>query len=162
MMDDIVQYRSMQPGEEVEVFDLLQRTFHEFVAPDFSQEGIDAFFHEVNLATIRKHLQEGHFIMLAVVANKIVGMLDIRDNDHITFFFVDKLHHRKGIGRELLDMGTRHCQSAHPTASAIDVHASPYSVPIYEKLGFQRSGQEAEVKGIWYVPMKMDLNAPSR
>jgi len=35
------------------------------------------------------------------------------------------------------------------------VNSSIYAIPVYEKFGFEKNGQELEVNGIRYQPMKL-------
>jgi uncharacterized damage-inducible protein DinB len=48
-MEEPVIYRSMRLGEEVEICDFVKCSFDQFVAPDYSQEGIDEFMKREHL-----------------------------------------------------------------------------------------------------------------
>jgi predicted GNAT family N-acyltransferase len=159
MKSDLIQYRMMQAGEEAEVFALVKQTFQEFVGRDYSQEGINTFFRSVTLESIKKRPQENHFIMVAYNnnSNKIIGVLDIRGYNHISLFFVDKAYHQRGIGRALLDKALERCKNSASAVTQIDVHASPFSVPIYEKLGFHQAGAETTSDGIRFIPMMREV-----
>ena len=37
------------------------------------------------------------------------------------------------------------------------VHASPYSIPVYKKMGFIETGNMMEENGIKYLPMEMTI-----
>ncbi|MBN1384202.1 MAG: GNAT family N-acetyltransferase [Elusimicrobia bacterium] len=157
MNHTLIEYRMMQSGEDAEVFALVERTFREFVGSDYSQEGVDTFFRTMTPEFIREH--KNHFIMVAKNGSKIVGMINIRSYSHICLFFVDRAWHRKGIGRTLLDKTLEHCRINAPAVTKITANASPYSVPIYEKLGFLRmSSEELIHQGMRYNPMAKELN----
>jgi len=160
-MMEKVACRLMKAGEEAKVFDLVERTFHEFVAPDFSPQGVETFFRSVNLPAMTKRPQENHIIMVALLGDTLVGMLDIRDNNHICLFFVDKEHHMRGIGKQLLDAAIVHCLACDPSVEETEVHASPFSVPIYARLGFETDGEEQESHGIRYTRMVKKLKPKS-
>lgn len=157
-MKDTVEYRIMESGDEAKAFDLVERTFHEFVAPDFSREGIDAFFRNVTLDSMETRLRQNHIIIVATLADCIIGMLDIRNKNHIGLFFVEKQHQAQGIGRRLLDLGVSCCLHSDPKLSQIDVHSAPHSVPIYAKLGFTAKGAEQNDGGIRYTRMIKKLD----
>jgi len=44
-----------------------------------------------------------------------------------------------------------------PDVNVIDVHSSPYAVPIYEKLGFVKVSDEQTVNGMTFTPMAIKI-----
>lgn len=154
-MDDSISYRPMAPGEEPQVFGLVERVFNEFVRNDFTREGVEEFFNAAD-SMIFDHLA-GHSILVAVAPGKVVGMIDMKDHKHISLFFVDRAHHGKGIGRALLHHAIEHCSLHAPENDSIDVNASLYAVPIYEKLGFRQTKSEQTINGIRFVEMAKSL-----
>ncbi len=75
--------RPMRPGEESEVCELVKRVFDEFIAPDYSQEGIDEFFGYAQSDALAQRSQNNHFVLLAIVEGRPVGMLEVRDYGHV-------------------------------------------------------------------------------
>ncbi len=148
-----ISYRHMQTGDEEAVYDLVRRVFDAFVGNGYSQEGIDEFFRSVSSESLARRLTEDHFILLATHKDRVVGMIDVRDCERISLFFVDADYHRKGIGKTLLNRALANCRNAAPEALHVDVDSSPYAVPIYEKLGFLRTGPLQSYNGIQFVPM---------
>ncbi len=147
----------MRPGEESEVCDLVKRVFDEFVAPDYSQEGIDEFFRYSQPDALAQRSQNNHFVLLAVAEVRSVGMLEMRDYKHVSMLFVEAAFQRRGISRALLwqalDEGRKH----KPNLSQVTVHAAPNSVRIYERLGFRAVNSEQLVNGMRFVPMLLEL-----
>jgi predicted GNAT family N-acyltransferase len=45
-----------------------------------------------------------------------------------------------------------------PKLDKFYVHASPYSIPIYRKLGFIKTDKMQEENGIKYLPMEITIN----
>ncbi len=158
-MDNSVSYRPMAPGEEPQVFGLVERVFNEFVRDDFTREGIDEFFRAAS-SMIFDH-PAGHSILVAAALGKVVGMINVKDNRHISLFFVDKARHGKGIGRALLHHAIEHCSLHAPENNTIDVNSSLHAVPIYEKLGFRRTKSEQTMNGIRFVEMVKSLKPKS-
>jgi len=72
-------------------------------------------------------------------------------------FFVQKEYQHKGIGKKLHALAINKCRTSLPKVDAIDVHSSPYAVPIYEKLGFANTNKEQIVNGIRFTPMTFKL-----
>jgi GNAT superfamily N-acetyltransferase len=149
------QYRPMQPGEETAVYDIVARVFDAFVAPGYSQEGVQEFLKYAS--GLGERAMSNHFVLLAVSHNTIAGMIEVRNCDHISMLFVGSDYQRRGISRALLDRALDICRREKPALSAITVNSSPYAVPIYERLGFQAKGPEQVVHGIRFTPMVLQL-----
>ena len=99
--------------------------------------------------------------MLAVARDKIVGMIDMKENHHICLFFVDSFYQRQGIGKALLDHALAYCLRSNPDVTTINVHASLFAVPIYKKLGFRQTQPEQIKNGIRFVKMVRQLQPQS-
>ncbi len=149
-------YRPMRDGEAVEVFNLVKAGFDEYVRPDMTEEGAKEFFRAAHQMIYDRSAE--HVILVAQSTAGLVGMIDVRAHNHICLFFTAKAHQRKGVGRRLLELAIKECFSRSPEGSNIDVHSSPYAVPIYEKLGFVAFKPEQLVNGIRFVPMSRPLN----
>ncbi len=147
----------MIPGEETEVCDLVSRVFNEFVAPGYAQEGIQEFFKYVKPESLLTRFQANHIFLVAVVGDKIVGVIEIRDYDHVSLLFVDPQFQRRGIARELLRRSLATCHRHKPDLAEMTVNSSPYAVPIYEKLGFRQTEPEQVKNGIRFIPMVLKL-----
>ena len=152
-----MKYRLMKPGEESEVFNLVFRTFTEFIAPHYSRAGILEFLKYIRPASLLERLQKEHFVLLAIAQRKIIGIIEVRGNSHISLLFVDKQFQKRGIARELLRRTLRICMKEKPDLSKITVNASPNSVKIYKHLGFRQEGPEQIRQGIRFTPMALKL-----
>ena len=146
----------MEAGEEQQVCDLVVRVFTDFVAPLYSPEGVHEFLtYAADPDRLRDRLQANHFVLVAELQERIVGAIEIRNNDHISLFFVDGESQRKGIGKELWRRALDICLANRPGLSKITVHSSPNAVAAYRRLGFQAEGPEQTVNGIRFVPMAL-------
>ncbi len=152
-----MKYRLMKPGEESEVFNLVFRTFTEFIAPHYSRAGILEFLKYIRPGSLLERLQKEHFVLLAIAQRKIIGIIEVRGNSHISLLFVDKQFQKRGIARELLRRTLRICMKEKPDLSKITVNASPNSVKIYKHLGFRQEGPEQIRQGIRFTPMALKL-----
>jgi predicted GNAT family N-acyltransferase len=148
---DNISYRLIKPGEEEETFSIIDRGFNFFVREDFSPEGIDEFYRAIR-DMVFNH-PPNHFIMIAVSKSRIVGMIDIKKNCHISIFFVEPSQIGQGIGGCLLDNALAICRRKKPDLKEIEVHSSPWAVPVYRKLGFNATGPEQESNGIRFTRM---------
>ena len=148
--------RAMEPGEEQQVCHLVVRVFTEFVAPLYSPEGVREFLnYAADPDRLRERLQANRFVLVAELQGRMVGVIEVRNCDHISLFFVDGQAQRKGIGSELWRLALAACLAGRPDLARITVHSSPNAVEAYNRLGFRTEGPEETVNGIRFVPMAL-------
>jgi GNAT superfamily N-acetyltransferase len=138
-------------------FDLVKRVFNACVASDYSAEGIASYYDFITPQYVQNWRKENRICLVAKAGEKIVGIIDVRDGYHITMFFVDVEYQKKGIGRTLLDKAVALCRQCNPAPSVIEVHSSPFAVGIYSRLGFDKKGEEQEIKGIRFTTMELNV-----
>ncbi len=156
-MKDPLEYRLMKRGEEAEVCNLALRVFHEFIAAQFSKEGVQEFYNYADPHLFLRRSQWNHFILIAAAEKEIIGMIEVRDDGHVTLFFVDGAFQGRGVGGELLKKALEICRRRDPEITKVTVNSSPNAVEIYERLGFRRAGPERIEDQIRSVPMVLDL-----
>jgi GNAT superfamily N-acetyltransferase len=150
----IEQYRN---GQEIEIYQLIKKVYDEFVAIDYSEKGNKVFYNWIEPAKIALRQKDRINVWVAFIETKLVGIIEVRDNNHIALLFVDKEHHGRGIAKQLFHESLKECMQRDPNLDAFFVHASPYSGPIYRKLGFVETDTMKEEFGIKYWPMKMKI-----
>jgi len=144
-------------GEEEEVSLLIQTVYNEFVSIDYSDEG-NKFFNEwIEPAKIADRQKSQINILVAFVDSQLVGMIEIRENKYISLLFVDKNYQRQGIAKSLFEESLKRSIDRDPTIDMFYVHASPFSIPIYKRLGFVETDDMQEQFGIKYMPMKNNI-----
>lgn len=137
--------------------DLVWKTFMEFEAADYTEEGITNFHDFISNGKIYHMFENGTYPMLvACRPDRIIGQISVRNRNHISLLFVDKAYHRKGVGRALMNrMGEflkNECGEAF-----MSVMAAPYAIGFYRKCGFHVCGPEKEYAGIRVMPMEKFL-----
>jgi GNAT superfamily N-acetyltransferase len=157
-MEEGLKYRLMKSGEETEVYDLVVRVFNEFIAPHYSREGIEEFLKYARPELLLCRSEMNHFVVLGTTQGRMVGMIEVRETNHVSMFFVDKPCQKRGVGKELLREALRICLKKKPHLSKVTVNASPNSVTIYKKLGFRQERLEQVKKGIRFTPMALKLS----
>lgn len=120
--------------------------FRVYEAPDYSEEGVRAFYNFIHDST--------HFNKLKIYGafdqEQLVGILATRsEGSHIALFFVKGEYQRRGIGKQLFEKGCKDNLSGEMT-----VNSSPYAVEVYHRLGFVDTDTEQLTDGIRYTPMK--------
>lgn len=129
--------------------ELVKRVFMTFEAPDYAEEGIEHFLHYVDVELDQELTENKLVIWCAKADGKIVGILAVRLPDHLALLFVDEAYQRQGIAGKLFQT-----MFYELTPVELSVNSSPYAIPIYEKLGFEKTGTEEIVSGIRFQPMR--------
>jgi GNAT superfamily N-acetyltransferase len=129
--------------------------FNQFVASDYSSEGVETFFRLVNVAYIESLVSRNGFVYGAFSGEHLVGVIAVRDRNYIALFFIDSDFQGLGIGRKLFEAALK--EISRNGEFAINVHSSPFAVPIYETFGFAKIDIEQNESGIRYVPMQLRL-----
>ncbi len=156
-MGDLITYRVIEPGEEKKVSELVLESFGEFIRHEYSQEGIDEFRRYAQPEALEQRSRADHCVLVATVKDRIAGVIEIRQHDHISLLFVDRRLQRKGIAKDLLQKALEVMRTAKPDLERVTVNSSRYGVPVYEKLGFHQTGPERTVNGIAFIPMVLRL-----
>ena len=91
------------PEDWEKVVDMVWKTFMEFEAPDYSEEGILNFKNFLTDGVIYRMFLDGNYPMLvAVTDGRIVGVISVRNRNRISLLFVDAAYHKHGIGSALV------------------------------------------------------------
>ncbi|MDO5389735.1 MAG: GNAT family N-acetyltransferase [Eubacteriales bacterium] len=141
--------RRLSSEDIPQALELCWRVFLEFEAPEYSPEGIAAFRASLDDKERTRMLN----FYGAFDGDKLVGVLCMREPQHIADFFVDAAYHRRGIGRKLFDSMRQDYAKQEFT-----VHSSPYAVEFYRHLGFEPTDSEQVTDGLRYTPMIFGIN----
>lgn len=157
-MLDTVSYRVMEPDDAAGVSALILASFNEFIRPEYTQLGVDEFRRYVEPVAIERRTRADHFVLVAVAGDVPVGMIEIRQNNHVALLFVDRQYQHHGIGKALLGRALTEARAKNADLARVTVNSSRHGVPVYQKLGFRQTGPEREVKGIRFIPMARQLD----
>jgi GNAT superfamily N-acetyltransferase len=146
-------------GQELKIYQLIRKVYDEFVAQDYSEEGNRFFYEWIQPARLKERQKEQINLYVAMVDKEIAGMIEIRNNDHISLLFVDKAFHRQGIARLLFAKSLKKCLLKDKSLDKFYVHASPYSIRAYERMGFVAADSMQENNGIKYLPKELQINS---
>ncbi len=146
--------KEFKPGQEKSIQLLIKSVFDEFVGYVYSDEGNKVFNDFINSEQILSRHNKGNIILTYEENGEIVGIIEVRDNDHICLFFVNKKYHSRGIGKRLFHSVLEKIKNK---TDFVEVNASPFSEKIYSKLGFKKISELIEKNGIEFIPMRMEL-----
>jgi ribosomal protein S18 acetylase RimI-like enzyme len=138
-------------------FALVKRVFDACVAPDYTAQGSAFYYSFVTPDYVRSWRRERRLCLVAKSGDNIVGIVDVRDTNHITMFFVDVACQNRGIGRRLITEAVAACKLTNPALATVEVNASPFAVEIYSRLGFVQTRGEEDMNGIRFTAMELDV-----
>lgn len=150
-MDDII-CRRLSDNELEAALSLVWQVFLQYDAPSFGKEGTQEFKRSIS----DKSWQAELTVYGAFDGGELVGTIASRKNGrHIALFFVRGDHQRRGIGRRLFEALLR-----DSTSDVITVNAAPPAVAVYQKLGFEPTGDQQSVNGVKFTPMALQRQIP--
>ena len=152
-MNPDITIRAIRHGEEETVCGVVKRSFDLHVGQEYSPEGVAEFYRYANSVAMASRLTADHFVLVAEHQNHLVGMIEFRNNQHLSMLFVDPPYFRKGVSRSLFGQALGIIMRANPGADRITVNSSRYAVPVYQSFGFITSGPERTINGIIFIPM---------
>jgi GNAT superfamily N-acetyltransferase len=155
---DNISIEKYQNGHEIAIYQLIKKVYDEYVSIDYSEEGNKFFYDWIQPLNLAERQKSQINLLIALVDSKLVGMIEIRDNKNISLLFVDKEYQGWGIAKRLFHESLKICIQRDSTLDKFYVHASPFSIPIYKKLGFVETDSLQENHGIKYLPMEMKIN----
>ena len=158
-MPSPIVYRPMEPADAEAASQLIVDLFTEFIGPEYTEEGRAEFLRYVQPHEIVERTRSNHFVLVAMEGEHPAGVIELRDNDHVSLLFVDTRYQRHGIARELLARAIAVARPAKPGLDRVTVNSSHFGVPAYERLGFRQTGPERAVNGIVFIPMAHQLDA---
>lgn len=133
---------------------LAWKTFLRFEAADYSERGVESFKEFITDQTLYKLFKMGSYqLMVALDGDKIIGIISLRNNSHISLLFVEENYHRKGIGSKLIRELAEYL-ATEEGITHMTVNAAPYAIGFYHKVGFTDTDTEQENDGIRYTPME--------
>jgi GNAT superfamily N-acetyltransferase len=155
----MITYTKLKEYEVGSVCDLILKVFHKHVAPEYSEKGIEKFLSIISPSRlIELNENEDSFVIVAREERKIIGMLAIREGNHVSLIFVDSTYQGKGIGRRLVEDAITICKERNPGIITITVCSSPNSQEFYEEIGFKAIDLEQDDNGLRYTPMERQLS----
>jgi GNAT superfamily N-acetyltransferase len=125
------------------------------IEPDGS--GAEEFLASLSPDIIRRNLQdENYCYRLAFDGEALAGVVAVRSNSHLFSLYVGSPWHGQGVGRRLWELA-RDGALARGNPGNFTVNSSTFAEAMYRHLGFTATGPLAEMHGIRFIPMRLDL-----
>lgn len=150
----MIQIRPFAPTDAKAVSDLVRRVFDEHVAASFGPEGIAEMHCHVTAAAIAQRART-HQTFVAWQGKQVVGVVEVRDTNHVSMLFVRTSHMGLGIATALMARVEEACRAAG--RQRMKVHSSLNAQTFYERLGFVPTDEPQMVQGFAFVSMEKKL-----
>ncbi|MBO5286968.1 MAG: GNAT family N-acetyltransferase [Clostridia bacterium] len=141
----MLEFKKIEKERNNEALDLVWQVFSIFEVPDFPPEGALEYKRIIDETRTLRNVE----FYACLDNDKIVGVLGMRDNNHIGYFYVDPQYHKRGIGKTLFNLMKGDYEKKEFT-----VNAAPYGVPVYRRLGFVETDTIQNLRGVIFTPMK--------
>lgn len=133
---------------------LAWRVFMRFEANDYTPEGIESFQDFITDSVLYRMFIMGAYQLFGAYDNgRMIGMISLRNETHISLLFVDERYHRRGVGRRLIQYVSDYVRNEEGHRF-VTVNAAPYAVEFYHRVGFVDTNVKQFNDGIWYTPME--------
>ena len=147
----MIKIRDYKEGDASQVCILIADTYTEFNLGFASAEELPLLLGPFQHArsSDQAHKQQiaetihSEIVLVAEDGSKIVGVLRGR-KERLASLFVHKDYHRQGIGQSLVEQFEQ--ESLNQGVSLVNVAATLFAVPFYNKMGYEESG---EIKTSW-------------
>lgn len=137
---------------------LVWEVFEEFEVPDYEEMGIQTFRHFIEYSNMVEKVRQGEMRFWGCYLNNyLVGVIALREGQHISLLFVRGRFHHLGIATQLVKIAVAAVEAEDPKIRAVTVNASPYAAAFYKKIGFKALKEEQKKDGIRYTPMRKDF-----
>ena len=134
-----------------EISDLVKRIYLKYNSKIDTEEGIKNILIFISAENMRlRFFIEGALMLVARDENKkIIGVIELRNFEHISLFFVDDKYFKLGIGKKLFEEAKNIFGG-----EKYSVNASDYGLEFYKKLGFIQITDSIKIeKGVHFYPM---------
>jgi len=151
---------NMNPEEAKFASEIVLAAYSAIEGKGFTSEGKTAFINYTSPNAMASRLNLGHKVTLAIVDSKIVGMIEIRNGNHISMLFVHPEYTDNGIGTKLLSHAIaqiRKEQLKTNTVKQVTLHSADDPITFYLKRGFRVIAPRQERDGITYTTMAFAL-----
>jgi GNAT superfamily N-acetyltransferase len=122
--------------------------------PEASKAYIDMYDIDKNFDFTREMMETSKIFFVALIDDEIVGLIR-GGKERVRGLYVNSRHHRKGIGKRLLE---KFEEVAYEEGSReIKIRASLYAVPFYQKQGYKKTTGIRLMEEVKIQPMKKVL-----
>ena len=136
--------------------DLAWRMFEKYDAPDYGAEHTERMRVAIEDRLKDLSIYDERLMVVAIVDDRVVGMLETYGTNRISLLFVDSEYQRKGIATALMNKIAGELKTRG--YDKIVLNASPYGLAFYRHYGFIVAEEEWNADTPWKTPMWYPLS----
>lgn len=140
-----------------EASQLIEQVSNKYTLDDFTERGYQNFKSKVLNEGMVKNLEDGFMYWGAFEEEVMVGLIAIKLPAHLYNLFVHTDYQKKGIATRLW----QHMLS-HLNPESLTLFSSSHAIGLYQKLGFEKSGEKIDNDEIICYPMLWKMSKDSR
>ena len=129
-------FRQLGEGDAVAASHLVQSSFSELAAQDWSPDARTVFLEGSTRDALKKKIAEATFAAGAFRDTDMLGFILMPTARILGMLFVHPAALRKGIGRSMWELAREHIESSHPDVRTVELNSTPYAFRFYRSLGF--------------------------
>ena len=135
--------------------DLAWRIFVKYDSPDYGVEHTEHMRVAIEDRLKNLSIYNQRLMVIALVDDKVTGMLETYGTNRISLLFVDSEYQRKGIATAMMNKIANELKMRG--YNKIVLNSSPYGLPFYEHFGFAVEDEEKNADTPWKIPMSYIL-----
>ena len=135
--------------------DLAWSMFVKFDSPDYGVEHTERMREAIEDRLRDLSIYTKRLIVVALVDDKVVGMIETYGTNRISLLFVDSKYQRKGIATALMSKIASELKMRG--YDKIVLNSSPHGLPFYKHFGFVVVEEEKNPDTPWKTPMSYIL-----
>jgi len=148
-------FRKATISDLAEMQQLYTETIQSVCKNDYNPAQIEAWTYGVHNTERWLEVVHTQFVLLAIIATKIVGFGTLKDGDYIDFFYIHKDYQRQGIANKLLTELELEAKRQHSKIITSDISIT--AKPFFEKNGFTAKVKQRNVRlGVELINYKME------
>ena len=128
--------RQVGEGDAAAASHLVQSSFSELAAKDWSPDAMNVFLVDSTPDALRRKIAEATFAGGAFRGTEMLGFVLMPTARILGMLFVHPSALRKGIGRSMWELARAHVESSHPDVRTVELNSTPYAFRFYRSLGF--------------------------
>jgi predicted N-acetyltransferase YhbS len=153
-MAETIEIRTFKPADAQAVSDLVRQVFDEHVASTFEPEGIVEMHRHIAPEAIVERATT-HRTFVAWQDRLVVGVIEVRQTEHVSMLFVRTSHMGLGTATALMARAIEACRAAG--WPKVSVNSSLNAQSFYERLGFAAVDGPQKAHGFAFVTMEKRL-----
>ena len=135
--------------------EMVRESFWEYDASYYPRNGQDSFLAYASFPNFAYRQWHSHSTFVAKDQTRILGMIEIRGDCHISMLFVAPNYIKQGIGRALITTAVERCVSRKMNLRYITVNSSLFAEEFYKKMGFTATESPTTNDGLTCIPMAL-------